>query len=424
MSNTPSSFACYVGIDWANNKHDIAIVDEHGKVTHVVIEHSTEAIDAWVSKIQAQTGGRPIAIMLEQAKGALIHALMLRDNLFLYPVNPTQFANYRKSFQTTSAKDDKSDALLLARLLFERHRDMRPWCPDDENTRLLNRLCEARRKWVDQRTSLAQQLLDQVKCYFPALLSLSSEKLHECRLLLEILLKWADPREFNRAHPKTLAKLFSQHGYRNPEQQKQLIDAIKLAKLHTQDMTLLRVASLSAAALARQILNCQDIVGKLDQEIKEAMKKHPDAALFSGLRGAGDALAPRLLTAFGSDRERFQSAEQVASYCGIAPVTKQSGKSRQVVRRRACNKYLLQTFHEFAKSAAIWSLWSKAFYRLQQGKGMKHHAILRKLAYKWIRILFQVWKTKTPFDEAKYINSLTRKNPEIIPFLEKLQKTA
>lgn len=416
MSNS-QPFAFFVGIDWANDKHDVVTVDAQGHATYCTIEHSSEAIDAFVSGLLHNANDRPVAIILEQSKGALIHALMLRDNVVLFPVNPKQFANYRESFRATKAKSDKNDAILLARMLFERHGQMHAWKPEDENTRLLNRLCTTRRKWVEQRTTLGQRLLDLVKSYFPAILKLADSKLYDCPLLLDILQKWPDPRDLKRANPKVLTALAVQHGIKNADQQKKIVTELRQAPIHSKDVTLLAVCALEAKALVKQIEGCQELIVQLDQDIKSTLAKHPDAALYTTLRGAGTALAPRLLTAFGTDRNRFRNAEEVASYVGVAPVTKQSGKSRSVVRRRACSKYLLQTFHEFASAAAKWCPWSKAYYKLQQSRGMKRHAILRKLAYRWIRILFRVWQTRTSFDPARYIQSLVAKCPEIRPFL-------
>ena len=202
MQSAPQEYACFVGIDWADQKHDVCVVDSNGKSSHEVIEHSAEAIDAWVSQILEKANGLPIAIILEQSRGALIHALMFRENVVLFPVNPKQFVRYRESFSSAGSKDDKSDAKLLARMLFERHRQMRAWRPDDEQTRLLNRLCATRRQMVNERTRLAQQLLDQVKSYFPELLSIAKSKLNESPLILEILKRWPDPRDFKRQHPK------------------------------------------------------------------------------------------------------------------------------------------------------------------------------------------------------------------------------
>ena len=149
------------------------------------------------------------------------------------------------------------------------------------------------------------------------------------------------------------------------------------------------------------------------------MKAHPDAKLFSNLRGSGKALAPRLLCAFGSQRDRWRDGYELASFSGIAPVTRQSGKQRQVSRRYACPKYLRQTFHEFADSARKWCPWSKARYRMLRDRGMKHHAAIRKLARSWIRILYRVWQTRIPFDADRYLATLQRRCPEITPYLGK-----
>lgn len=422
MQSRPQEFAFFVGIDWADQKHDVCVVDPKGKPSHEIIEHSGEAIDSWVSQILEKANGRPIAIILEQSRGALIHALMFRDNVVLFPVNPKQFVRYRESFSTAGSKDDKSDSLFLARMLFERHTQMRAWHPDDEQTRLLSRLCVARRQMVNERTRLAQQLLDQVKSYFPELLSIAKSRLNESPLILEILRRWPDPRDFKRQHPKGLVKLLESHGYRKPEQQQEIIDSLKNAKLLCNDEALLVTASLLCMTYSKQISICQETIDVLEVKIEELMNKHPDAQLFKALPGAGKALAPRLLTAFGSERDRYEKADQIACFSGIAPVTRQSGKARSVYRRMACPKFLRQTFHEFAAAASIWCPWSKAFYALQKSRGMKHHAILRKLASRWIRILFKVWKTRTRYDSTRYISSLERKNPAIMPFFKKTEK--
>jgi transposase len=106
---------------------------------------------------------------------------------------------------------------------------------------------------------------------------------------------------------------------------------------------------------------------------------------------AGKVLALRLLTAFGSNRERFQHTDDVASMSGTAPITQQSGKSRQVVRRTACLNHFRLTLYEFANGARICCPWIRAYYNLQRSIGMKHHAAVRKLARRWIRLLIQVW---------------------------------
>ena len=117
-------------------------------------------------------------------------------------------------------------------------------------------------------------------------------------------------------------------------------------------------------------------------------------------------MAPRLLTAFGSDRTRFVNAEAVSTFSGIAPVTKSSGKSFTHRLRYACAKFLRQSFHEFAAASIPHCAWAKAFYDSQRARNKGHHTAVRALAYKWTRILYVCWKSRTPYNESLYLQSL------------------
>ena len=146
-------YAALIGLDWASEKHDIWLWDvATGKSRHRVIEHTAEALADWLSELQSQYSGQRVAVCLEQSRGALIYALMGHAFLDLYPINPVTLAKYREAFTPSRAKDDPSDAKLLAEIL-RLHRDkLAVWKPDDEQTRLLGFLNEERRKAVNLRT--------------------------------------------------------------------------------------------------------------------------------------------------------------------------------------------------------------------------------------------------------------------------------
>jgi transposase len=148
------------------------------------------------------------------------------------------------------------------------------------------------------------------------------------------------------------------------------------------------------------------------------MAQHPDAAIFTSFPGAGEALAPRLLAAFGSDRQRLSTPAAMQNFSGVAPVTKRSGRSKIVHRRYACPKFLRQTFHEFAAYSVLKSPWAKAYYRLRRAQGQRHHAAVRSLAYKWIRILFRCWKDRIPYDEARYLTALQKRSAPLLQHLD------
>jgi transposase len=140
----------------------------------------------------------------------------------------------------------------------------------------------------------------------------------------------------------------------------------------------------------------------------------PDYALFRALPGAGPTYAPRLLAAFGEQRERYQSAAAIQKYAGIAPVTERSGKKCWVHWRLQCPKFLRQTFVEWAAETIPRSFWAGAYYQSQRDKGCSHQAALRALAFKWIRILYRCWQTRTPYDESTYLNALKRRGSPLL----------
>ena len=413
--NQTAEAGLFIGMDWADQKHDIYIIDRDGKGSHQLLEHSAENIDTWVGEMLKLAGGRPVAIMLEQSRGALIFALMFREDVLLYPINPKQLARYRESYPG-GGKNDPTDAMYLARMLRERFTTLKAWQPDDENTRLIANLSQQRRNIVDGQTKLRQQLKALLKSYFPVVLELFGKQ-RQLPLLLSVLCRWPDPRKLRRADRQLIRRVLREHSMRNEEQQNEIIERIRAAQLLTRDDAVITPSAMAVKLLANQIQQAQKTIDELDTQIAEAMKRHPDAHLFTNLRGAGDALAPRLLCAFGSQRDRWEDVESLASFSGIAPVTIKSGKSRGVYRRYACPKYLRQTFHEFAECARRYCPWSKARYRMLRDRGMKHHAAIRKIARSWIRILFRVWQTRIPFDCDRYIANLQQRCPEITPYL-------
>lgn len=420
MSNNPSREqvqpALFIGIDWADQEHDVHTIDSRGAERPERLQQNSQAIETWITKQLQQAGGRPIAIMLEQSRGPLVHALMFRENVILYPINPKQLARYRESYSNAGCKDDLTDAKLLARMLRERYTMLKAWQPDDEATRLLARLCQTRRQVVDERTRLQLQLLEHLKAHNPLVLELSGTR-SITPLGLELLRRWPNPQQLKRTDRRWLHRVLKDHGYRKQEQRDEIIQRIRAEKLLCTDRALLEPLAIQVQTLAKQIPLLDKAIEELEKQIDQEMNTHPDAHLFQPLPGAGKAMAPRLLAAFGSQRDRYANAEEISNLAGIAPVTKQSGKSRIVHRRFACPKYLRQTFHEYADHARKWCPWSKAYYNWQRSRGMKHHAALRKLASRWIRILYRVWKSRTPYDPDQYIETIKRKNPDIVPFL-------
>jgi transposase len=420
-SESPSTsrvdYAFLIGIDWASNKHDVFVVDSHGKhVRPERLEHSTEAIEAWVAGWLTKANGKPIAIAIEQSKGSLVYSLMHRENVDLFPINPQQLASFRQSFTNANIKEDSWEAQLTARFLFERRRELRKWIPDDDATRRINLLAQARRETVDERTRLGQRMLELLRLFHPAILLITKNKVYDSAALLAVVAKWADPSVLKRVHPRTLKAVLKEHGACR-EKLDSLVEGLRSAPLHCRDQVINHTHAMKAELLAKELQLLNKAIKQYDEELDKAVKAHPDSDLYKPIGGAGTALVPRIIAALGSDRDRFTNAEELTNYVGTSPVCRQSGKSKQVSRRWACNKYLMQTFHELAASTAHWTRWAAAYYKYNQARGMKRHAILRKLARCWLRIIFRVWKNRTPYDDARYEASLLLKTPELRKFM-------
>jgi len=409
--------AASIGLDWADAHHDVSLQESGSDtVERRRIAHTPEALKEWVAELRHRFGGRPVGLCVELSRGPLIHALLEYEFLVLFPVNPLSLKRFRDTFATSGAKDDPTDADLLLELL-TKHRDrLRAWTPDDPKTRALGRLVQARRKTVDLRTRLTQQLRAELKGYFPQALDWTGKLTNQ--LACDFLLRWPTLDSVQRARPETVRKFYYGHNCRRGDLIAKRLQEIRAAVPLTTDPAIVETSVLTVQMLARQIRLLGPSIARFEEEIDKLLADHPDAELFSSLPGAGPALAPRLLVAFGSNRERFDDAIEVQQYSGIAPVTERSGKKTWVHWRWAAPTFLRQSFHEFAGFSILYSAWARAFYDLQRERGKGHHAALRALAFKWIRILFRCWKDRTPYDEARYLRALRERGSPLIERLE------
>jgi transposase len=166
-------FSAYVGIDWADEKHDICLSSsDKDQLEFQVLKHNPKAIDEWAIALKKRFSDGLIAICLEQTKGPLIYALLKYDFLILYPVNPQSLSNYRKTFATSGAKDDPSDAALQLDFLMKHRDQLSPWTPDDPKTRSLQRLVEMRKNLAHEKVRLTNKITGLLKEYFPQVLDL------------------------------------------------------------------------------------------------------------------------------------------------------------------------------------------------------------------------------------------------------------
>lgn len=414
-------YAACVGIDWADAEHAVCLLTED-TVERTTVAQDATALDEWVAGLRMRFGGRPVAVCLEQSRGALLYALMKYEGLVLFPLNPKQLAKYREAFCPSGAKDDPTDAELLARFLREHHSRLRPWRPDDPLTRSLRLLTEGRRHWVDQRTAAGNRLLQQLKEVYPLALEFLGKQAYADRFLA-LLARFPTERDLQRASPRKLVQWLTKlrRVVDDPPVDPRLdprVVALKQTQPLVTDEAILRHGRLAVKNLVTQLRQLNKTIAEYEREIAALVAQHPDAQLFASFDGAGQALVPRLVAAFGTDRQRYTSASDLQQLSGVAPVQLKSGKSCVVKMRRACPKFLRQTFHEFAKCSLFACPWARAYHAMLRHKGHGFHSALRALAFKWIRILFRCWQTRQPYDDARYLKQLQLKQSPILAFLK------
>ena len=410
-----ADYAALIGIDWSDSKHDICLIDSQTLQREAsLMRHSPEAIDEWAADLRARFGGQQVAVCLEQSRGPLVYALMKYDHLTLYPVNPSTLARYREAFSPSRHKDDSTDAAYLAELLFS-HRDrLRAWQPDSEQTRTLRYLVEHRRRLVDDRTRTSNRMTSLLKCYFPQVLDWFPSM--RTTLVCDFLSRWPSLDTLRRVRRETLANFFRAHNSVRREAIEKRVDSIKRAVPLVTDQAVIASSVLMVKALAAQMKTTLEAINEFDTEIAGLCAVNEDFALLKSLPGAGQNYAARLTAALGTDRGRWQSAQELAQLSGIAPVIERSGQSCRVRWRYFCPKFLRQSFHEYAGESVKHSFWARAYYEQQRAKGKSHQATVRALAFKWIRIIYRCWKTRTAYDEVKYLEGLRRKGSSLLNY--------
>ena len=410
-----SQFAAFIGIDWADRKHDVCLQAAGADAVELsVVEHRPKAIDGWARGLRERFAGQRIAVCLELSQGPIVSALLEHDIFVIFPVNPSTLAKYRRAFTPSRAKDDPTDAAIALELLRrhpEKLKPLRRECPD---MRALRRLVEARRDLVQDRVRITNRLTFTLKAYFPQVLEWFRDK--ETEVFAAFLERWPSLLDAQRARRETIVDFFHAHSVRRRSVIDRRIEAIRSERPLTSDAAVIQPSRLLVEALLPQLRAVSAGVSRLDDEIAQRCQQLPDFHLFADLPGAGRVFSARLLAAFGEQRERFVDAAAFQKYAGIAPVTERSGNKHWVHWRWSCPTFLRQTFVEWVASSIPHSFWARAFYERHKAGGASHNATIRALAFKWIRILFRCWIDRTPYDESRYLSALQKRQSPLLKF--------
>ncbi len=413
----PGECAAAIGLDWGDRSHSVALCVRGSNLVETFdIEHTAESLHAWLDSLRGRFGGQPVAVAVEASKGAIVAAMSEHPWLRIYPVHPATSRRFATAFTPSGAKDDVPDARILLEIL-RSHRDrLRLLVAHDPQTARLGLLNEARRTMVDRRTLFSNQLTSLLKGYYPQALALTGVNRHS-EMALAFLERWPELDALQRARPQTVRGFYHRHNVRRPELVAKRLELIRTARPLTTDRALCEVGTIEMRALVAQIRLVRSHLADIEETMAAAFANHPEAPLFARLPGAGAAMAPRLSVLFGTDRGRWRRAAEMQTYYGIAPVVERSGRKRWVHWRWNAPVFARQTLVEWSGISVKYSAWAGAYYRQQKERGKGHSAILRSLAFKWLRILWRCWQDRTPYDESRYLAGLEKRNPALFALI-------
>ena len=403
----------WIGLDWGHFTHAVALKTPQGPLEEFTLEHSAEALHKWLKSLAERFGGHTVAVGLENSRGAVIAALLEYPWVSIYPINPATSARYRQAFTPSGASDDQPDARILLELVCDHTAKLRPLELQDPLTRQLTELAQVRRHLVDRRTQVINEMTSLLRAYYPQALTLVGNL--NTDLALAFLNRWPDLLSLKLAKPSTVRRFYYAHQLRRPELLQERLNLIATAVALNTDETRTSVAVLQLRCQLDQLRVLRQHVELLDHQLKQVLDEHPEAYLFKGLPGAGPVSAARLCAAFGTLRYVYPDPASLQKKAGLAPVREKSGKQLWVHWRWHASAFLRQTFVEWAGQTIMHSAWARQYYLRMKAKGKSHWAILRALAFKWVRVLWKCWLSHTPYDENRYLKQLQhRKSPNAV----------
>ncbi len=315
MKELEKPIQAWIGVDWADQKHDVSLYEvSTGKTERYEIRHTPEAIQEWLGDLRSRYRDGYVAVALEQGRGALLNALMSCEFLVLYVINPKALSSYREAFYGSGAKSDPVDAELIRDMVRLNPTRFRPWRPDDVLTRSLRLLTEGRRNLVDQSTALTNQMTGLLKGYYPQALAWTGKL--DTEWACDFLEQWPTLQTLQHSSRRQILGFYGRHPRPSIDLEQQLLD-IQQAQPLTQDTAVLEYSALMITALIPQLRALMVSIAEFDRKIAEVFRKHPDRLIFDSFPGAGPALAPRLTAAFGADRDRFSAATEIQQFSGI-----------------------------------------------------------------------------------------------------------
>jgi transposase len=385
----------YAGIDWADDHHDVVVLDDSSRqIASRRVAHTAAGLaelTTTLEQICGTTAKDQLACIVETNRGLLITAL-LEAGFAVYPVNPKTVDRRRNA---AGVKTDQIDAYLLAKTGRSDLADLRRLTPDSPLIQELKALTRDQDGLIQSQTRLVNQLTACLKAYYPVALTLFG-KLHQ-KSTLAFLRAYPTPDAARSASVDDLVQTLKAAGHTRARQiAPTLWHALQQPQLQA-DVVTTRTKTRLMLALLAQLQPVMEQIAAYDEEIERLFLMSADSALFASLPRAGKRLAPRLLAEIGEDRTRYADAAGLQALAGTAPVLFQSGNYAKAHRRTACLKPLRNAMQHFAWQSTLQESWALTYYQRKRAEGKSHSVAVRALANSWMRIIYALWRDRTPY---------------------------
>jgi transposase len=392
----------FAGDDWAEDHHDIEVMDETGKVLAkrrlpegvAGMTQLHELIGRFVPQDADEV---EVVIGIETDRGPWVAALVAAGYT-VFPVNPLQASRYRERHGVSGAKSDQGDSHMLADMVRTDSHQLRPAAGDSPEAGGVKVVARMHKTLIWDRTRQVQRLRHQLREYFPAALEAFGDL--DAPDALELLGKAPDPARAARLTRAQVAAALKRARRRNIADKTTAILAALRSEQLAQPPALTAAYAATARSLVAVIAALNEQVKALEGQVGDHFGRHPDAEIYRSQPGLGTVLGARVPGEFGDDPHRYASAKSRKNYGSTSPITRASGKKKVVAARFIHNDRLLDALMTWAFSSLNVSPGARAFYDQQRAKGLQHNDALRRLANRLVGILHGCLKTRTLYDEA------------------------
>jgi transposase len=396
------SVRLFAGDDWAEDHHDVEVMDEAGKVLAkrrlpegvAGMAQLHELIGRFVPEDADEV---EVVIGIETDRGPWVAALVAAGYT-VYPVNPLQASRYRERHGVSGAKSDQGDSHMLAEMVRTDSHQLRPAAGDSPEAEGIKALARTHKTLIWDRTRHVQRLRHQLREYFPAAIEAFEDL--AAPDALELLGKAPDPGRGARLTRAQVAAALKRARRRDiAGKTTAILAALRSEQLGQPDAVTAAYAA-TVRSLIAVITTLNEQVKVLQGQVGAHFGRHPDAEIYRSQPGMGAVLGARVLGEFGDDPHRYADGKARRNYAATSPITRASGKKKVVAARFVRNDRLIDALMAQAQSALNASPGARAFYDELRAKGTDHNDALRRLANRLVGILHGCLKTRTLYDEA------------------------